>query len=131
MATIIAKVAGIIGKNVLSANLWRREPTPEPTLWQKAAGFSQKAPGFAKKAAGYKQKAAGFARNPPPFLLIHVRLHILDNLNECRQVGDVNLVVIVHVGCRLVGQRAVANDVVRKCRHVGSIHRCVAIHITT
>jgi hypothetical protein len=60
MATIIAKVAGLIGKNVLSAHLWRREPTPEPTLWQKAAGFSQKAPGFAQKAAGYEQ-------NPPPF----------------------------------------------------------------
>jgi hypothetical protein len=54
-------VAEIIGKNVLSAHLWRREPTPEPTLWQKAAGFSQKAAGFAKKAAGYKQKAAAFA----------------------------------------------------------------------
>ena len=61
MATIIAKVAGIIGKNVLSANLWRREPTPEPAPWQKVAGFSQKAAGFAKKAAG-------FARNPPPFV---------------------------------------------------------------
>ena len=105
MATIIAKVAGIISKNALSANLWRREPTPEPALWQKAAGFSQKAPGFAKKAAG-------FARIPPPFLLIHVRLHLLDNLNEHRHVLDVNLRVVVHVGRRLIGQRAASEDVV-------------------
>jgi hypothetical protein len=88
MATIIAKVAEIFGKNVLSANLWRQEPTPEPTPRQKAAGFPQKAPGFAKKAAG-------FARNPPPFLLIHVRLHIIDDLNERRQVGDVHFCVAI------------------------------------
>jgi hypothetical protein len=67
MTTIIAKVAGIIGKNVLSANLRRREPTPEPTLWQKAPGFPQKAPGFAKKVPGFAKKAAGFVHNPPPF----------------------------------------------------------------
>lgn len=84
MATIIAKVAERIGKNVLSAHLWRREPTPEPTLWKKAAGFSQKAPGFAKKAAG-------FARNPPPFLLMNVSLHFLDKFDERRHVLDVNL----------------------------------------
>ena len=60
MATIIAKVAGIISINVLSAHLWRREPTPEPTLGVKAAGYSQKAAGFGKKAAGFEQ-------NPPPF----------------------------------------------------------------
>jgi len=53
MATIIAKVAGFIGKNMILANLWRREPTPEPTLWQKAPGYEQKAPGF--------------GQNPPPF----------------------------------------------------------------
>jgi hypothetical protein len=50
MATIIAKVAERIGKNVLSANLWRREPTPEPTLWQKAAGFVRNPPPFTMKS---------------------------------------------------------------------------------
>ncbi|MBQ3753598.1 MAG: hypothetical protein II864_08640 [Prevotella sp.] len=66
MATIIAKVAGIIGKNVLSANLRRPEPTPEPTPRQKAPGYGQKAgvyeqkaPGFGQKAPGFGQKAAG------------------------------------------------------------------------
>ena len=111
MATIIAKVAGIIGKNVLSSNLWRREPTPEPTPWQKVAGFSQ-------KAAGYKQKAAGFARNPPPFLLIHVSLHILDNLNQRRHVLNVNLRVAVNISSCLIGQRAVAKTLHPGCRYL-------------
>ena len=60
MATIIAKVAGIIGKNVLSANLRRPEPTPEPTPRQKAPGYRQKAGVYEQKAAGFGQKAAGF-----------------------------------------------------------------------
>ena len=34
-------------------SLRRQEPTPEPTL--------------GVKAAGYSQKAAGFEQNPPPF----------------------------------------------------------------
>lgn len=122
MATIIAKVAGIIGKNVLSANLWRREPTPEPTLWQKAARFPQKAPGFAKKAAG-------FARIPPPFLLIHVSLHFLDKLDERRHVGNVYLVVVVHVGRRLVGQYAATENVVCQSNHVVGGHKAVASHV--
>jgi hypothetical protein len=73
MTTIIAKTGGIIGKSVLFTNLWKLEPTPEPTLeptpWQKAPGygqnppgFCQKAPGFGKKAAGFGKKAAGFGR---------------------------------------------------------------------
>ncbi len=36
------------------------EPTPEPTLGIKAAGFGKKAAGFGKKAAGFGKKAAGF-----------------------------------------------------------------------
>ena len=122
MATIIAKVAEIIGISVLSANLWRREPTPEPALWQKVPGFSQKTPGFAKKAAGYKQKAAGFARNPSPFLLIHVRLHLLDNPDECRHVLDVYLRVIIHVCRRLVDQRALPDDKVCQSDDIVAVH---------
>ncbi len=122
MATIIAKVAGIIGKNVLSANLWRREPTPEPTLWQKAARFPQKAPGFAKKAAG-------FVHNPPPFLLIHVSLHFLDNPDECRHVLDVNLRVVVYISRCLVGQRPLAENIVHQGRHVGGVDIAFAGHV--
>ena len=56
MATIIAKMAELIGKIVRSANLWRQEPTPEPTLRQKAPGFAKKAPVYEKKAAPFKKK---------------------------------------------------------------------------
>ena len=59
MATIIAKIAGLIDKIARSANLRRQEPTPEPTPRQKAAGYGQKAAGYEQKAAGYGQKAAG------------------------------------------------------------------------
>ena len=129
MATIIAKVAEIIGMSVLSAHLWRREPTPEPTLWQKAARFPQKAAGFAKKAAGYKQKAAGFARNPPPFLLMNVSLHFLDNPDERRHVLDVILRVAVNISSRLVDQRALAENIVHQGRHVGGVDITVAGHV--
>jgi hypothetical protein len=67
MATIIAKVAGIIGKNVLSANLRRPEPTPEPTPRQKAPGYRQKAPGYGQKAGVYEQKAPGFGQKAAGF----------------------------------------------------------------
>ena len=52
MATIIAKVAETIGKNVLSAHLWRREPTPEPTPWQKAGIYEQNPQPFATNSGG-------------------------------------------------------------------------------
>ena len=38
------------------------EPTPEPTLGVKAAGYEQKAAGYEQKAAGFERKAAGFER---------------------------------------------------------------------
>ena len=53
MATIIAKMAGRIGKNGRSANLRRQEPTPEPTPRQKAGVYEKKAPGFGQKAPGF------------------------------------------------------------------------------
>ena len=66
MTTIIAKTGGIIGKSVLFTNLWKLEPTPEPTLeptlWEKAPGYKQNPPGFGQKAPGFGQKAAGFGR---------------------------------------------------------------------
>ena len=62
MATIIAKMAGIIGKNGRSANLRRQEPTPEPTPRQKVPGYEEKAGVYEKKAPGFGQKAPGFGR---------------------------------------------------------------------
>ena len=53
MATIIAKMAGLIGKIVRSANLRKQEPTPEPTLRQKMAGYEQKAAVYEKKGAAF------------------------------------------------------------------------------
>ena len=67
MATIIAKMAGIIGENTLFSNLRRLEPTPEPTPWQKAGVYEQKAPGFGQKAPGFGQKAPGFGQKAPGF----------------------------------------------------------------
>ena len=67
MATIIAKMAGIIGENTLFSNLQRLEPTPEPTPWQKAGVYEQKAPGFGQKAPGFGQKAPGFGQKAPGY----------------------------------------------------------------
>ena len=67
MTTIIAKMAGFIGKIVPCLALRKLEPTPEPTLWQKAAGYEQKAPGYGQKAPGFGQKAAGFGRKAAGF----------------------------------------------------------------
>ena len=96
MATIIAKVAGIIGKNVLTASLWSREPTPEPTPFQKSPGFPQKAPGFS-------QKAAAFARNPPPFTMKSTLFLILlflqqYSLYERGHIIIIYVTVAVHIG---------------------------------
>ena len=46
-------MAGIIDKTMFFSGLRKREPTPEPTPWQKAGGYEQKAPGFGKKAPGF------------------------------------------------------------------------------
>jgi hypothetical protein len=67
MTTIIAKMAGFIGKIVPCLALRRLEPTPEPTLWQKAGVYGQKAAGYEQKAAGYEQKAPGFGQKAPGF----------------------------------------------------------------
>jgi hypothetical protein len=53
MTIIIAEMAGIIDKTMFFSGLRKREPTPEPTPWQKAGGYEQKAPGFGKKAPGF------------------------------------------------------------------------------
>ncbi len=63
MTIIIAGTAGTIDKTMLFPGLRRLEPTPEPTLIQKAPGYGQKAAGFEQKAPGYEQKAPGFGRN--------------------------------------------------------------------
>ena len=60
-------MAGIIDKTMFFSGLRKREPTPEPTPWQKAGGYEQKAPGFEKKAPGFGQKAAGFWKKAPGF----------------------------------------------------------------
>ncbi len=39
-------MAELIGKIVRSANLWKQEPTPEPTLRQKMAGYEKKGAAF-------------------------------------------------------------------------------------
>ena len=54
-------------KQVLRTGFRKVEPTPEPTLWQKAAGYEQKAPGFGQKAPGFGQKAPGFAKKAAGF----------------------------------------------------------------
>ena len=48
-------MAGIIDKTMFFSGLRKREPTPEPTPWQKAGVYEKKAP-------GYRQKAPGFGR---------------------------------------------------------------------
>ena len=52
-------------------------------------------------------------------------------LDERCHVGNVNLVVVVQVGRRFVGQLAATDDVVCQGRHVGGSQIAVAIHITT
>ena len=54
-------------KQVLRTGFRKVEPTPEPTLWQKAAGYEQKAPGFGQKAPVFGQKAAGFGQKAAGF----------------------------------------------------------------
>ena len=63
MTIIIAGTAGTIDKTMLFPGLRRQEPTPEPTLIQKAPGYGQKAPGYGQKAPGFEQKAPGFGGN--------------------------------------------------------------------
>jgi len=53
-------MAGIIDKTMFFSGLRKREPTPEPTPWQKAGVYEKKAPGFGQKAPGFGQKAPGF-----------------------------------------------------------------------
>ena len=67
MTTIIAKMAELIGKIVRSANLWRQEPTPEPTLRQKAPVYEQKAPVYEQKAPVYEKKAAVYEKKGGAF----------------------------------------------------------------
>ena len=67
MTIIIAGTAGTIDKTMLFPGLRRQEPTPEPTLIQKAPGYGQKAPGYGQKAPGFEQKAPGFEQKAPGF----------------------------------------------------------------
>ena len=60
-------MAGFIGKIVPCLALRKLEPTPEPTLGVKAAGYERKAAGYEQKAAGYEQKAPGFGRKVAGF----------------------------------------------------------------